>query len=62
MLCEELELLEGELDEIEAALEDSSLTDYLGACHSHVYLLRRCLGFDSLEHTARSAGQQDTLH
>jgi hypothetical protein len=27
MLCEELELLEGELDEIETALEDSSLTE-----------------------------------
>ncbi|HEY4931202.1 MAG TPA: hypothetical protein VII23_06495 [Terriglobales bacterium] len=27
MLCVELELLEGELDEIETALEDSSLTE-----------------------------------
>ena len=27
MLCEELELLEGELDEIETALEDVTLTD-----------------------------------
>ena len=27
MLCEELELLEGELDDVETALEDPSLTD-----------------------------------
>jgi len=27
MLCEELELLEGELDEIETALEDPSLSE-----------------------------------